>query len=311
LQAGFSLIEALITVAITGILMAALGGVVGQALQTGDVVREHNDLAEEAAFAMERMVRAVGLSRGLILPLGDNPDTAGVTENIRDSSTNGGVLAVRLPAYVDLDADGSPDADNDGDGRLDEDLPADATNDGAPGIRDIDDDGDGGVDPSLSPVGDDDESSDLAEGEDPINGLDDDGDGTVDEDPGDDRDGDGCPGSCGMDDDYDGTADEGSAADDDEDGQADEDWYDPVVFHLQGEALVERMPVPWDENSSGGMDGQDYIESTIADNVSQFRVERIPQGGDRAQRVDLTLELSGPSGETISLHTQVRVGGAL
>ena len=36
--------------------------------------------------------------------------------------------------------------------------------------------------------------------------------------------------------------------DDDEDGQDDEDWFDPVVFYLQGSALIERRAVPWDEN---------------------------------------------------------------
>ncbi len=60
------------------------------------------------------------------------------------------------------------------------------------------------------------------------------------------------------------------------------------------------------------LSGQDFITSAIAENVTRFRVERIPRGNDRADRVDLILELTSPtSGETISVHTQVRVGGAL
>ena len=49
----------------------------------------------------------------------------------------------------------------------------------------------------------------------------------------------------------------------------------------------------------------------IAENVTRFRVERVPQNGDRSQIVDLTLELTNPVTETVSLNTRVRVGGAL
>jgi hypothetical protein len=41
-------------------------------------------------------------------------------------------------------------------------------------------------------------------------------------------------------------------------------------------------------------------------------VERVAGAADADQLVDLTLELTSPvSGETVSLHTRVRVGGAL
>ena len=89
------------------------------------------------------------------------------------------VLAVTLNRSQDMDADGVPDADNDGDGRFDEDLPADTQNDGKAGVRDFDDDGNGIKDFFLSPAGDDDESGDLAQSEDPLNGTDDDGDGST------------------------------------------------------------------------------------------------------------------------------------
>ncbi len=321
-HSGFTLLELLIALALSAILFAGLGGIVGQAMDTQDAVETSNDLTQQARFAMEQMVRAVGHTRRLLLPMADKTVTTFV-ENIREQTIPAStppagsvyataVLAVTLPATSDLDGNGIPDADNDGDGRIDEDLPADVDNDGKPGIRGIDDDGNGVTDYFLSPIADDDESSDLAQNEDPVNGLDDDNDGIVDEDPGADNNGDGCAGTCAVDDDADGALDEGVAADDDEDGVSDEDWYDPVVFYLSGGNLMQRTPVPWDENASGTVTGQDYVEQVIAEHVTRFRVERIPQGAGRAQLVDLTLVLTDPqTGETVSLNTRVRVGGAL
>ena len=63
---------------------------------------------------------------------------------------------------------------------------------------------------------------------------------------------------------------------------------------------------------AGQSPDRDYVEQAIADNVTRFRVERIPQGAGRALLVDLTLVLTDPqTGETVSLNTRVRVGGAL
>jgi len=148
--------------------------------------------------------------------------------------------------------------------------------------------------------------------EDPINGIDDDGDGRVDEDPSSDMNGDACPGICGIDDDGDNSIDEGGGNDDDEDGRTNEDWYDPVVFYLNGDTLMQRTPVPWDESGGGSVTGLDFIASAIAENVTRFRVERLPLSAAGVQLVDLTLELTSPdSGEMVSLQTRVRVGGAL
>ena len=321
-QSGFTLVEMLIAISLAAILMAGLNGVIGQALSIQDAVSERNDLTQQARFAMEQMVRLVSHSPQLLLPMADKTDTTPFLENIREqtvpasappagSTLGSAVLAVTLPAYFDLDGNGIPDADNDGDGRIDEDLPADTTNDAKPGIVGIDDDGKGITDYSFSPVADDDESGDFAQNEDVINGVDDDGDGMIDEDPGADNNGDSCAGICGVDDDADGNVDVGAVADDDEDGSSDEDWYDPVVFHLVGSNLMQRTPVPWDVNSSGTVTGLDFIEQVIADNVSRLRVERISQPG-RSQIVDLILELTSPdSGESVRLQTRVRVGGAL
>ena len=320
-QSGYTLIELLIALALSAILFTGLGSVVGQALDIHDTVREKNDLTQQARFAMQQMVHAVSRSPLLLLPLNDKPLTTDLTENIREetvppstpepgSTLATAVLAVTLDPAVDLDGDGTPDADNDADGRLDEDLPADMQNDFGAGIWQIDDDGDGNLDESSSE--DDDEYSFTAD-EDPINGIDDDGDSNVDEDAPSDMNDDGCPGYCGVDDDSDGLTDEGGDnSDDDEDGQSDEDWYDPVVFYLAGDTLIQRTPVPWDESANGFVSGRDFLEEPIAENVTHFRVERIPQNGDRAVTVDLTLALTSPvTGETVSLNTRIRVGGAL
>ena len=319
---GFTLIELLIALALAAILFTALNGVMGQALDIHDSVRDNNDLTRQARFALQRMEQAVGHSRLLLLPFADNPNTTW-PENEREetvpasvpppgSSKATAVLAVTLPLYSDLDGDGTPDADNDGDGQVDEDLYGDRTNDTAAGIYLIDDDGDGQVDESSAGWWDDDEEDNNWD-EDPVNGIDDDGDGKVDEDSHMDMNGDNCPGTCGIDEDGDGSIDEGGTDyDDDEDGLSDEDWHDPLVFYLAGGTLMERTPVPWDETANGSISGRDFIVEPIAENVTRFRVERIPQNGDRAVTVDLTLELTSPvTGETVSLNTRIRVGGAL
>ena len=320
---GYTLVEVLIALALSTILFAGLGSVIGQVLETRETVHENNDLTQQAHFAMQQMVRAVSRTRRLMLPL-DNSANTNWPDNIReekvppstpvgDSTLATAVLAVTLDPAQDLDGDGTPDADNDGDGRIDEDLPQDTTFDNAPGIVLIDDMGDGTVDKFSACCYMDDEEDFGIINEDPINGVDDDGDGLVDEDPGSDMNGDGCPGRCGIDDDGDGQIDEGfSNSDDDEDGLSDEDWFDPVVFFLSGDTLMQRIPVPWDVTGDGFAYGLDFLEEPIAEHVTHFRVERIPQAGDRSQTVDLTLALTSPvTSETVSLNTRIRVGGAL
>lgn len=317
-QAAFTLIELLVALVLAGLLLAATSGIVNNAIGTGEMIENRNELMRDARFAMNRMTRSIQETERLVLPMPDKPDTDW-RENVREetvpasppegsSTLATAVLATGLSTSVDLDADGFPDADNDRDGRIDEDYPADVNFDAAAGIYLIDDGGDGAVDESTL-TNDDDESLNTGD-EDPINGLDVDADGGIDEDPGADMNGDGAPGVAGIDDDADGQVDEGHAADDDEDGAIDEDWLDTVVFYLQGDILVERHPVPWDESGTGGISGLDFIESVIAENVTLFRVER-PLGLAGRQLVNLTLELTAPSGQVVRLDAQVRVGGAL
>ena len=319
-QTAFTLIELLIAVALAALILVSLTGLVKNAVGNEAAVQERNQLLRDARFAMDRMSRAIAETRYLYLPMPDSPDTDW-RENVREetvpasppegSSTKAtAVLAVSLSIYVDLDSDGFPDADNDRDGRIDEDFPADIAYDFGPGIFLIDDGGDGSVDEGFFADADDDERFSSSD-EDPINGIDDDGDGAVDEDPGADMNADGAPGIAGVDDDADGQIDEGDAADDDEDGSVDEDWLDTVVFYLQGDTLVERHPVPWDETANGFISGRDYLETVIAENVTLFRVERPSPNSAKEQLVNLTLELTGPTGHTVSLDARVRVGGAL
>lgn len=319
-QSGFTLIELLIAIVLASLLLAATNGIVSNALGTDELVDERNRLMRDARFAMQRMTGATSRSRNLLLPLADNPGT-NWPEHIREqtvpaspplgsSTLATAVLAVTLPDHIDLDADGVPDADDDQDGFIDEDLPNDSHHDFLPGIMLIDDDGDGSVD-ETGIWADDDEEGGI--NEDPVDGIDNDGDGSVDEDAPTDMNGDGCPGVCGVDDDSGGAIDNGSNDDDDEQGGGFEDPYDPVVFYLEDNRLMERMPVPWNEDGislpDGPVDGRDWVATAIADDVTRFRVERL--GTSSKPMIDLLLELTGPSGQTVSLQARVRIGGAL
>ena len=295
--AGFTLIELLFTIAIGSMVVVAVNGLVSQTLQVQTATRQRNDLNRQVSFAMARMTAAVRAGQILFVPMAENPATAW-SESVRD------VLAVSLNPVIDRDHDGFSDADNDLDGRVDEDLMSDNTNDDAPGIAGIDDDGDGFVDEGGKP--DDDE--DGVEDEDPVDGLDNDGDGSIDEDNHKDMNSDGKPGIAGKDDDLDSSVDEGKNADDDEDGLKDEDWFDPVVFFLSGSTLMERTPVNWDENNDSVVDGLDFLTNPLVDQVTTFQVERLAMGNRRVALIEITLTLTAGDGESVSLTTRNRLG---
>jgi type II secretory pathway pseudopilin PulG len=310
---GYTLLELLIALGLASLVMLGLAGVV-RSSAAGEAQRGERDaLAADAQFALERMTAALRDTTLLLLPLADDPGTA-ANEAEREQSiparaghaSETAVLAVALPRALDRDGDGVADADSDGDGRFDEDHHTDSTDDGATGIAQIDDDNDGLVDEILLYVGDDDEDGALV-GEDPLNGLDDDGDGSVDEDVPADMNNDGQPGVAGVDDDGDGVADEGNYTDDDEDGRVSDDGIEPVVFHLDGAMLMERVPVPWDVNRDGSVNAGDWVDAPVAEGVTHFRVERI--AGGRAELVELTLELVSPDGIRVRVETRRRVGG--
>ena len=288
---GFTLVELLVAFAVGALLIAGLANVVRQGLDTWFLTQISTERTLQARFAMDRVVSSVRATRRLLIPLPNQP--------IRD------VLAVTLDPTLDRDGDGFADGDNDKDGQIDEDLGYDNTNDGAAGIVGIDDDNDGFVDESSKEDDDEDEDQTGNKNEETLDGLDDDGDGAIDEDLPADMNGDGAPGLAGVDDDGDTFVDEGDVDNDDEEGLKDEDWFDPVVYFLNGTTLVERVP---NLNPSSGTD---FTEAPLAENVVTFRVERLPPAADaRGVLLDITLELSGPDGRTLSLASRVVVGGA-
>lgn len=321
-QGGFSLVELMISTALAVLLLGGVQQLLSTGLQVRSQIESQVELTREARFAMRRIVRVVRKTDRLILPQADNPGTDWQehirVETVPASAPEGSstlataVLAVGMPAFIDLDFNGFADADNDLDGRINEDPSGDVNNDLAPGIFGIDDDGDGSVDEEhtqawlgkMGPLYEDDDEDDFAN-ENGWTGLDEDGDGAFDEDPKKDMNSDALPGIGGVDDDGDGTIDEGDKNDDDEDGLIDEDWVDSMVFYLSAGNLIERHTVPWDENSDLVINGRDFIESTLAENISLLRFERIVINSKAL--VDITLTLTR-DGESISLNTQIRVG---
>jgi hypothetical protein len=306
-------VEMTLALFIAGVLIVGMDGLLSTALKSHQYSQNQNDTLQQARFAMQQMTRAVAGTRRLMIPLGENSATAW-SESVRD------VLAVTLDPTMDRDQDGWADANNDKDyldinnngsrdagepERVDEDLANDNTNDSAPGIVDIDDNGDGTSDNSsaLSPIVDNDE--DNVETEDSINNVDSDNDGAMDEDIQQDMNRDVAPGIKNFDDDFDGSVDEGFIHDDDEDGTTGEDWFDPVVFFLNGATLMQRLP------NIDPVDGTDYTEYPIADNVTQLQVERLIGNDGVTVLVDITLQISPSNIEPITLNTRVRVGGAL
>jgi len=294
---------------IAGLLIAAISGVVGSALNAQRSSGAKNDTLQQARFAMQRMVDAVSKTRHLMIPLGENPATLW-----KESERN--VLAVTLNPTLDRNKDGWADANNDKDfldvnknllrntgepERIDEDTSDDNTNDGQAGIVGIDDNGDGQVDGKA--ISDNDE--DGLNFEDAINRIDEDGDGSIDEDINIDMNADSKPGIILIDDDFDGSTDEGSINDDDEDGLTSEDWLDPVVYFLNGTTLMERMP------NINPASGADYTEYPIADNVSQFLVKRVMGGNGTTALVEISLTLTVAGADPVTLITRIGVGSGI
>lgn len=308
---GFTLLELMITIALSGLLMAGFIGLINTTTDGAEIIKTRNQLQRDAQFAMNRMVQAVKQADVLLLPQRDNPATAGTMENIRKQNippgageTDMAVLAIGHSRFTDADFDNSIDVDNDGDGRINEDPPADWNNDNAPGIWQVDDDADGEID--EGDIADDDE--DGFEDEDPVDGVDNDGDGRIDEDPGADLNADGCAGKCGVDDDLDLFVDEVAPANDDEDTATNEDWLDTRVFQIVEGALVERTPLNFDLNGLNGITGRDIAVETIVENVTMLNIIRESPAGSRNEFVRIELQIGAADGEHVLLETAVRVG---
>lgn len=260
------MIEMLMALAIGAVLLGSLYQLLRGTLGWSAVNEGRNHAVLEGRYAFDRMVRAAAEGRVLVLPLG---------------TTVGNHFAVTLPARMDLNGDGFADADNDFDGRLDEDPGADRNFDGKSGIAGFDDDGDGEVDENLAGNAGDDDEDGLID-EDPHDRVDNDLDGRVDEDP---------PGGV----------------DDDGDGQTDEDGYDLVLYQLSGGQLIERTRVPWDANNSGSVRGDDVVTSALAGNVVLLQAQR--QRSSRGETLlRLTMHVADPAGGVIIMETTVSIG---
>lgn len=305
---GFTLVEVLVAVLMTSLIVLGLSNVVSGTRLVGERAAVRAERLEEARFALDRMVRVIEDSSRLFIPRPDDPRTP-QDESVRDP----GVLALALPFNIDRDLDGVPDADNDGDGKFNEDPTGDLSGDSLPGIAYVDDDNDGQVDEvhtqSSGPIDEDDDEDDFAN-EDDWNGIDDDGDGWIDEDPKKDLSGEGVAGLPGVDENGDGIADNADKNDDDEDGQIDEDWIDVSVFRLVGTSLVERVVVPWDVDASFSVNGLDFYERTLVGGVAQFRVVHVPQPAGLNPLIEISLVLAVPNDDPVVLGTQVRLKAA-
>jgi hypothetical protein len=289
---GLTLIEVLGSLAIGALLLAALGGVVMQSTRTLGLVNSASQLEQDAQFAVDRIVDAVRASRRLLVPM---PEVAATAYS--ESQRN--VLALTLDPTLDRDGNGFADADNDRDGRIDEDSSEDMTNDLKSGIAGIDDDGDGGIDEDEDRDDDEDDSNN----EDNVDGLDGDGDGLVDEDVKHDISDDGKPGLKDIDDDGDAAIDEGNNEDDDEDGLKNEDWLDARVFRVTGGTLVERLPDP------NAPTGAAFTERPLAAGVSDFRVTYVPPAAaGLPPTLQISLALAGAGGASATIDTRVRLG---
>ena len=81
----------------------------------------------------------------------------------------------------------------------------------------------------------------------------------------------------------------------------------PVVYYFQQGKIIERLPSPWDVNNDSAVNGQDYIENVITENVRLFRIERIDS--DRSQPlIHIIIESTNSAEDQTSLETYIRLG---
>ena len=268
---GIGLVDLLVAVALGSIVLLGLNHLLDGALGAYDAGRQRVELARQADYALQRISSMLGGTRRLLVPLRPEQERdvlAFTLDPTRGSYYNGVWYA---------------DADNDRDGKIDEDLGADNTNDGQPGIAGIDDDGDGLVDEGgAGSAADDDE--DAVVNEENARMKDRDGDAALGEDIGGDM--------SGL---------SAGAKDDDGDGRVDEDWLDPVVYRLADGSLWERLP------NVGAANGLGYTERQLVTQVKRFAVTRIGYlAGNRGVLVRIALTLAAGD-ETVTRRATLRL----
>jgi prepilin-type N-terminal cleavage/methylation domain-containing protein len=277
-QLGFTLLELLISLTLIVILLGGMNQLSRQLSMGALEIKSRNQQMKQLEHAFMRIERSLERGNGLLVPRQDDPATAH-NESIRT------LVAVGLDPQLDRNGDGFADADNDADGLVDEDLPADYSNDGAAGIVGLDDDGDGIIDGAG---GSSDNDEDGVINEDWQDGIDNDADGSTDEDPGSDMD------SPVLVD-----------ADDDLDGSTDEDWIDVVAFYLQGTQIIERRP------RLGAADGNDFDEFVLLDAVNSFQVSLLSDENSSWQLISVSISVTDQAGANYSLSKTFRIGSRL
>jgi type II secretory pathway pseudopilin PulG len=281
-EAGFSLVELGISLALMSVLCVALVGLVETSLNAQAVGDDRSALWAEGHLAMDRLATAIRRATVVHFPNAHGP--------VRSMIAVSGAVDDDGDAYFD-----DPDFP-----RLDEDLWSDMTIDNHPGIQGYDDDGDGAVDevPVLAAMAPYDDDEDGLWNEDAWDGVDNDGDGNIDEDVDWDMNGDGAPGIANFDDDGDGQLDEqtttGSFSDDDEDGVYVEDKLNPVVFEFDSgnSQLEENVP-------QTGASGQ------LCTHVTAFTATYVSPTSTRGPLITISMTLTSDAGETLTLTETV------
>jgi len=114
-SSGFTLLELLISIAILSMIMIGLQQVMGTALSAHRQTTEKTELLAQARYAMERMVMFVQETDQIDVP---SVDKLVVSERLIDTYDNDSHI------YV-FEGDGYLDADNDGNGQVNEGTPED------------------------------------------------------------------------------------------------------------------------------------------------------------------------------------------
>lgn len=304
---GFTLVEVLLAMVIGSLLLAGLANITRSALSLSEEVSAQSQLDQQVHSAVQLMAETLRHSRRLLVPQQDSFNSS--DRDYRRHGVNGAVLSFDISPIRDFNTDFVPDADQDGDGLVDEDPGPDTNNDLAPGVWGMDDDGDGQIDEGS--IFDDDEDGQI--NEDPVNGVDDDNDGRIDEDPSGDLNGDGEPGVANVDDDGNGQIDEGFIIDrDQENGAPNHDWYDTGVFYVEPPNILRiSTPVPWDANSDGFTNGRDIQIETVVTGVADLEFELLPRDSRHSDLVRIKMTLEDQHGRSATAEITAQVGGSL
>jgi hypothetical protein len=274
-EKGLTLVELVLSITITGIIAGAGTALLSTCLEAQGQGEDRFRLYQEGLMAMERMTAGVRKTTLVLVPNGHSP-----TRNI-----------LAFSRLVNSDGDfyfGDPLFP-----RVDED-PDNYFSFGSYGIKGVDEDGDGSFDEESFKDEDEDGSFD----EEPFDGRDNDGDGAVDEEVQPDYDINGVPGISHMDDDGDNLVDEAphKPADDDEDGFVNEEdiLFAVYSYNAAAKTLTEIHADPFNGLNPPAP------KVVLSEHVTSFEAFF-----DAAERIRITMTLTGDDGESVTLREYV------